>query len=74
VAEPIAPEGVWIDPYTGAWHHIKCWWVEETVITELLKKAGAGEDSRADLKRQLDDARFFYEIIPTTQIPAKTYE
>ena len=56
----------------GTVHHR---WLEETVVTELLEKARAGEDSRADLKRELEWARrFYYDLIPAKPISAKAYE
>jgi hypothetical protein len=67
-------ESNWTDS-NGTVHHIDCWWLEETVVTELLEKAGAGEDSRADLKRMLEWARFFYyDAIPAKPISAKAYD
>ena len=32
----------------GTVNYVDCYWLEEVVIAELLEKAGAGEDSRAD--------------------------
>jgi hypothetical protein len=67
-------EGTWTDD-SGTTHFIDCWWLEESIVTELLKKAGAEEENRADLKRQLEWARFFYyDAIPAKPISAKTYD
>jgi hypothetical protein len=57
----------------GTVNYVDCYWLEEVVIGELLEKAGAGEDSRAELKLQIEWARLFYYDICLPKIPSMVY-